>query len=204
MIQGIQERLLNSSKVTRAFMSQPPSVSLEVEVKDAASLFDDDASPTFPHSGRMMDSGLAEYLVDRTREVRRVPAVELAFKLRTAPMGEAQESELGSAVRTYFSNEEELAGLEWRINRAEGRAAFLYALPIVLLAGLAAGIFYLYGFVFSFFVTALFYLFFITIVWVMLWDPIEKYLFDAYLARLRREALQKLAKAQIRFAYAAT
>ena len=44
-----------------------------------------------------------------------------------------------------------------------------------------------------------FYLGFITIVWVLLWDPIEKLLFDAYRLKSRIVALEKLGRASIQF-----
>jgi len=54
------------------------------------------------------------------------------------------------------------------------------------------------------YLTALAYLVFITIVWVMLWDPIEKLLFDSYFIRLQSRALHKLAAAKIAFVYGST
>ena len=78
-----------------------------------------------------------------------------------------------------------------------------FATPLVLLAGLVAGLLYVQlGTIdASDLFLALAYLIFITIVWVLLWDPAEKLLFDSYLLRLQYRALHKLAAAKIVFVY---
>ena len=87
------------------------------------------------------------------------------------------------------------------MNRTEGWGSLRFAIPLVLFAALIAGLLStnpsaLGG---STYFTAIAYLVFITIVWVMLWGPIEKLLFDSYFIRLRIHALEKLAGAKVSF-----
>ena len=102
-------------------------------------------------------------------------------------------------MSSYFTNEAELAALEQRVNRTEGWGSLRFAIPLVLFAALIAGLLSTNPAVLggSTYFTAIAYLVFITIVWVMLWGPIEKLLFDSYFLRLRIHALQKLAAATI-------
>ena len=81
--------------------------------------------------------------------------------------------------------------------------------PLIVVALVVAGILYLAGpglpvGPVGILATTLLYLLFITIVWVLLWDPIEKLLVDAYLLRTRISALRKLSRASLRFVVAVT
>ena len=76
-----------------------------------------------------------------------------------------------------------------------------FVIPLVLFAALIAGLLStnpsaLGG---STYFTAIAYLVFITIVWVMLWGPIEKLLFDSYFIRLGSTPSGKLAAAKVVF-----
>jgi hypothetical protein len=41
----------------------------------------------------------------------------------------------------------------------------------------------------------------VVVIWMMVWDPLEKLLFDSYFIRLRIRALLKLSGAEVLFAY---
>jgi hypothetical protein len=151
----------------------------------------------------MVERSVAKFLVDATREQPRRPEVEVVLDLEGPPVSTATEDDTRRHVHRFFGNEAELAALDLRVNRAEGIGALQYSIPFVLVALLAAGVLYVHvgeasG---TGFVETLVYLVFITIVWVMLWDPVELLLFDGYLIRRRLHALQKLSRARLTFAY---
>jgi hypothetical protein len=172
-----------------------------LELTDLDSLIGGLAPPTYPHSGPMLDKAVARFLVDSARENRTTDAVEVTIVFRNSVLSPEDEERVRSQMHSYFANEVELAGLEQRVNRTEGWGSLRYAVPLVLFAALVAGLLTtnpsaLGG---STYLTAIAYLIFITIVWVMLWGPIEKLLFDSYFIRLRIHALEKLAIAKITF-----
>jgi hypothetical protein len=181
------------------FASSPGRVAVELAAID--SLFDRLAPSTYPHSGPMLDKAVAKFLLDSARENRSMETLEITIGLRTAAPRPEEEAIIRSRMSSYFTNEAELAGLEQRVNRTEGWGSLRFAVPLVLFAALIAGLLStnpsaLGG---STYFTAIAYLVFITIVWVMLWGPIERLLFDSYFIRLRIHALQKLAAAKIAF-----
>jgi hypothetical protein len=183
----------------------PPALS--VESRDAEALFDDRNPPAFPHRGRMVDPRLASYLEGLAREQRSARALEVVVTLHSAALAPGEEERVRRQLRTYFAEEEAIADLDVRVNRVEGRGSIRFGGPLLLVALAVAGVFYfllpqLRSTSLVSFVTALLYLVFITVVWVLLWDPTEKLLFDAYFLRARRAALGKLAAASVRFAYA--
>ncbi len=167
-------------------------------------LFDVSTKPVFPHTGRLVEDDLSEYLEDRTREHPHASAVEIVVALGASGSGPSAEEDAGRDVRAFFRAERELAELKLRVNQREGWGFLRRSMPLLLGALLVAGVLYLFGPDFPVgpigdLVTTLFYLLFITIVWVLLWDPIEKLLFDAYLIRSEIAALGKLAEAPVRF-----
>jgi hypothetical protein len=176
---------------------------VEVEVKDLDGLFDRTTPPTYPHTGPIVNRALAKFLVDSVREQRKVPSIEVTVTFQTPPLGAEEEATARDQMRSFFANESELASLDLRVNRTEGLGSLRYSIPIILVAGLAAGLLYvqLGTTDASDLLLALGYLVFITIVWVMLWDPTEKLLFDSYFLRLQCRALRKLSNAEIVFRY---
>jgi hypothetical protein len=183
------------------FESSPGKVGIEVE--NADSLIERNASPGYPHTGPMLNGSVAAFLVDSVREQRRQPNIEITVSVLGPPLRADEEARRRAQINNFFANEAELSGLEVRVNRTEGLGSLRYAIPLVVLAGLVAGVFYANLGTLSRvdYLTALGYLVFITIVWVMLWDPIEKLLFDSYFIWLRVRALRKLAAARIVFVY---
>jgi len=176
---------------------------IEVHLATLESLFDRVSPPSYPHTGPSVEESVAKFLLDAAREDRGRSEVGLVFTLDGPPQGAADEAAARSQVNRFFENEAELAALKLRVNRSEGLGSLRYAIPLVTVALLIAGLFYsqlgsLNG---EGYLLSLSYLVFITIVWVMLWDPLEVLLFDSYLIRQRVRACQKLAAASVAFVY---
>ena len=176
---------------------------VEVELSDIDSLFDRDAPPSYPHTGPMLNRAVAKFLLDSVRQDRRKPEVEVTIAFRTVPLRPEEEARTRARMSSFFANEAELAALEDRVNQTEGFGSLRFAIPVVIVAALVAGLLSANSTLLGgpAFLTAIAYLVVITVVWVMLWDPIEKLLFDAYLIRLRIYAFHKLAAAQTAFVY---
>jgi len=175
---------------------------VEVHLSNPAALFDRSAVPSYPHTGPMVNASVASFLVRSARVRRGGPQLEVAITFDSPPMPPAEEAATRAQLSNFFANEAELVELDLHVNRKEGLASVWYALPLVILAGVVAGIFYVQlnespkGLVLD-----LVYLLFITIVWVMLWDPIEVLLFDSFFIRQKHQALRRLSQANVRFAY---
>ncbi len=189
-------------------MASPLRPQLSIAAPNADALFDGTTPPAFPHSGRLVNPKLALYLEGLAREQRHAPALDLEVTLHSPALPASAEEEVRRALRTYFEEERVSADLDVRVNRVEGLGSLRFGLPLIVLALAVAGVFYvtlpeLTRTSFVTYLTALLYLVFITIVWVMLWDPIETLLFDSFLLRARRTALEKLRDATVRFAYSA-
>jgi len=176
---------------------------VEVRLPNLDALFDRSTPPSYPHRGPMVERSVARFLQDATREQRRRPDIEVVLALESPPLLTEAEAEARRTIQRFFANEAELAALDFRVNRADGLGSLQFSIPFVLVALLIAGAVYLQVGVVSGagFLEALVYLVFITIVWVMLWDPIELLLFDSYLIRRRIRALQKLSRARVTFVY---
>jgi len=123
--------------------------------------------------------------------------------LTSPPLAPAEEADVRARISRFFTTERELAELDRHVNRTEGLASLRFALPVVLLAVLVIGVFYseVGALNAEGYVAALVYLFFVVVVWVMLWDPIEVLLFNSFFLRMKILALRKLAEAEVRFVY---
>ena len=175
---------------------------VDVEVEDLASLFDWDASPVYPHTVPMLNSSVAKFMVETVRQDRRSADIEVKVTFRESPLRPEQEVGTRAKMTSFFANEVEKAALEQQVNRIEALGSLRYALPVLVVAGLVAGLFaspstlrvpdYL---------ATLVYLVVVVVVWVMVWDPVEKLVFDSFFIRLRIRALQKLVAAKVVFAY---
>ncbi|MGD0250382.1 MAG: hypothetical protein ABSB97_05800 [Thermoplasmata archaeon] len=175
---------------------------VEVELNDLDSLIDRDASPAYPHTQPMLNSTVAKFMIDTAREDRRSSEIEVTITFRESPLRPEEEAGTRAKMSSYFANEAELAVLGQRVNRVEAWGSLRYALPVVIVAGLIAGLFANPSTIgLPSYVSTLVYLVVVVVIWVMVWDPIEKLLFDSYLIRLRVRALHKLVAAKIVFAY---
>jgi len=176
---------------------------IEVRLKDLDALFDRDARPVYPHTGPVIEDSVAKFLLRAAREQRGRHELAIALSFDGAPLGPAQEAAVRTHLSRYFANEAELASLDLRVNRTEGVGSLWYAAPLVAVALLVMGLLYsqvgaLSG---TGYLIALTYLIFATIVWVMLWDPVEVLLFDSYFIRSRIRAQRKLSAATVEFTY---
>jgi len=181
-----------------------PPLRLRVDTRNPTAMFDTRGEPSFPHTHRLVDARLAAYLENHVRESPRTRPVELEVGLRETSPGPSEEEDARRDLHAFFRAEREVVELELRVNQREGWGFLRRTFPLLIVALAIAGVFYISGpgvpsGAVGELVTALFYLLFITIVWVLLWDPIEKLLFDAFLLRARIHALQKLGDADVRF-----
>jgi len=151
----------------------------------------------------MVERSVAKFLVDATREQRAKRDIEMVIVSDSAPLTSTDEEDVRNQLHRYFADEAELVSLDQRINRTEGLGSLRYSIPLIAVALLVAGLFYaqIGGSIGVAYLEALTYLVFITIVWVMLWDPLEMLLFDSYIIRLHVRALNKLARACVTFTY---
>jgi hypothetical protein len=172
---------------------------IDIHLPDADALFEKEDRPAYPYRGRSLQRGLAEQLINQTREARTTPKVSLSIRLSCPPVLPEKEESVRSEIRSYFSVKAELADLEARVNQREGWRSMVIAAPIVTAAGLIAYPLSAYGA--SSFALSFLYLIILTVVWVMLWDPIEKLVFDPIFIRLRARALVKLKAASVKFWY---
>ena len=152
----------------------------------------------------MVERQFAGYVENLVREHRAPASIDLEIVLREPSPGPVQEEAARRDLRTFFREERDVGELDVRVNQREGWGFLRRTFPLLIVALALAGVFYLSGPGFpggpvGELLTALFYLLFITIVWVLLWDPIEKLLFDAYLLRSHVRALEKLGDASVRF-----
>lgn len=187
-------------------MADSTPLRLACEARNLDALFAQGVEPSFPHTGRLVDARLAEYLQNLVREPWRVPTVELEISLREPPEAPSEEDAARHDLRVYFLEEKQVADLQLRVNQREGWGFLRRTFPLLIAAFVVAGILYAFesgfpGNTLGELVAALFYVLFITIVWVLLWDPIEMLLFTGYLLRARIRALQRLGEATVRFAY---
>ncbi len=188
-------------------MSVPPA-SIRVEVPAPAALFDSERTVSYPHTGRMLDEGIAEFLESSVREHARAPAVNLEVAVQGPPIGPDAEESVRRDFHHYYDCEKVLAQLDQRVNRVEGVGSFRHTVWMLLGAGIIALVVYLVAAVLPpqtllvTFLTAFLYLATITVVWVLFWDPFEKVVFDGYMLRAHTLAVEKLCRSTIRFTYA--
>jgi len=182
------------------FVSSPGIV--KVELPDLDSLLDRSAPPTYPHRGPMLNNTVARFMVDTVREARRSPEVEVTITLRSSPLLPQEEAGARVHMSHFFANEAEVSALGQRVNRTEAWGSLRYALPGVIVAGLIALLLTNpSAFSIPVYLAELGYLVVVVVIWVLVWDPVEKLLFDSYFIRLRIRALHKLAAAKVVFAY---
>jgi hypothetical protein len=174
---------------------------VEVELPDLDSLLDPDALPSYPHTKPMLNPTVAKFMLDTAREDRGSKAVEITLTFRDSPISPEEQAGTRAKISSFFANEVENAELAQRVNRIEAWGSLRYAIPVVAVAAVIAGLFANPSpFGLPGYVSTLAYLIVVVIIWVMVWDPIEKLLFDSYFIRLRIRALQRLVAAKIVFA----
>jgi hypothetical protein len=196
--EGVQRTLLQGEPILHF---EGSSGKVKVELPDLDSLLDTDSPPSYPHTKPMLNGTVAKFMLDTAREDRGSRKVEITITFRDSPLRPEEEAGTRAKISSFFANEVENAELAKRVNRVEAWGSLRYALPVVAVAAVIAGLFANPS---SFglpggYVSTLAYLIVVVIIWVMVWDPIEKLLFDSYFIRLRIRALQKLVAATIVF-----
>lgn len=179
-------------------MADLPSPEIRVEARDADALFEDGPGVS-PHPEKVVTSDLAEHLGLAARERRKVPSLSITIVLASGPLPAGREESIRTDLHHFFADEADRSQLNGRVNRTEGWGSFRYAVPFLALFGVLS--YALYSLVlpnFQFLIT-LIYLVAISVVWVMLWDPIEKLIFSGYLIDVETAAYRKLATAPVRF-----
>ena len=185
-------------------MAPPEPAKIQLEVSRLDSIFDRSRPNEFPHGERKVVPGVASYLESLAREKREHPTVELEISVATGPVEATAKVRAGDDLHAFFACERDRVDLDLAVNRTEGWGSLRFAAPLAVGFGAIAG-FLSYvlpsllvrpGFVL---LSALPALFFAVIVWVLIWDPVEMLLFDAYLLRARRSALDKLSQARVLF-----
>jgi hypothetical protein len=175
---------------------------LEIDLEGLGSLFDQGTSPAFPHTGPMLNSAVAKFMIDTVRADRRSPDIGITVTLHAPPLRPEEVAGSRAQMSSFFANEAETAALTRRVNSTEAWGSLRYALPVLVVAGLVLGVLTSPStFGLPVYLTELAYLIVLVIIWVMVWDPIEKLLFDSYFIRLRIRALNKLAAAKVVFVY---
>ena len=175
---------------------------VEVELNGPEALFDRTGVPTFPHSGPPVRAAVANFMVDTVREDRRTPEFSVNVTFHSQPLRPDEEDGMRAQMSSFFANEAEVAGLGQRVNRTEALGSLRYGIPVVAVAAVFAGLLANPATLDApIYLSQLAYLIVIVVIWVMVWDPIEKLLFDSYFIRLRIRALHKLATAKVQFAY---
>jgi hypothetical protein len=177
---------------------------LRIHATSTGALFVDSGAPAFPYTGRSLDERTGDYLEKVVRIHPHVAAAEIEVALPAAPGGSEETDAARRDLASYFRTKRRLAELSLRVNQREGWGFLRRSFPLLIAALAVAGVLLVFGpdipaGAIGDLVTTLFYLVFITIVWVLLWDPIEKLLFDAYLLRARVAAFDKLSRAEVRF-----
>jgi hypothetical protein len=180
---------------------EPSPGRIEVRLPDLDALYDRNARPVYPHTSPVIEESVAEFLLREARGQRGRHDIAVVLSVGGPPLGAEQEAAVRTHLNRFFANEAELASLDLRVNRTEGMGSLRYAAPLVAVALLVMGLLYsqvgaLSG---TGYLIALTYLVFATIVWVMLWDPVEVLLFDSYFIRSRIRALRVLASAAVEF-----
>lgn len=186
-------------------MEAEDSVRLYIDTASLESPFDASSRPSYPHVGKAVEPGIAVYLENLARQHPRAGPLAVEVGLPPHALGDRSQPEATArCLQAYFGEEKQLAQLELDVNQHEGWGFLARMLPILVVALTLARILYvlepgLSSESLKALAVALVCLVFITIVWVLLWDPIEKLLFDAYLLRARIRALGRLQIATVRF-----
>jgi hypothetical protein len=170
-----------------------PILHLRVDTPASDSLWEDEW--TFPFRGPTLKDTVAAYLENHTRCARTTPAIDLTFRFADPPLTPEAEAEFLRNYHAFFEVKAEDAELDRDVNRREGlrslylgTATSILAAVLVVLLDLTFGL-RAYGI----------YFILLVLVWVLMWDSIEKLVFDSMFLRMRARALVKLRDARVTF-----
>ncbi len=149
----------------------------------------------FPFRGPILRAPLAEYLENQARRVRSAASVDLTIHAGDAPLDAEAQTRFVRNYRSFFEVKFDGVELERAVNRREGLQS-LYVGVATSLVALALVVFVDVGLGFH---TFAIYFVLLVLVWVLMWDSIEKLVFDSMFIRMRARALAKLRDAQVTF-----
>ena len=160
-------------------MNAPGPLRLPVIAGEPQDLFEEG---TFPFRGPVLNESVRDHLLLRVREARTVPVVELEVRFERD-------------LRAFYTGAAEEAEAEVRVNHIEARHTFMLGLigsAIALAVAIPVRLYLGFDFYIIEFLC-------IVVVWILMWDSIEKLLWDSMLLRMRSTATRKLRDAAVRF-----
>lgn len=149
----------------------------------------------FPFRGPILRAPLAEYLENQARRARSAASVGLTIHAGNAPLDAEAQTRFVRNYRSFFEVKFDGVELERAVNRREGLQS-LYVGVATSLVALALVVFVDVGLGFH---TFAIYFVLLVLVWVLMWDSIEKLVFDSMFIRMRARALAKLRDAPVTF-----
>lgn len=166
---------------------------LRVDAPSSTSLWAPDEA--FPFQGPALQDSVEEYLENHTRLAGGAARVEVTFHFADSPLDAPSQERFVGDYRAFFGTKFHTVDLERAVNRHEGLVS-LYIGVATSIAALALAV----GLTLAFNVHSIdVYFVLIVLVWVLMWDSIEKLVFDSMFIRMRARALAKLRDAQVRF-----
>ena len=170
-----------------------PVLRLRIDLAPAEEIWEEGGG--FPFRGPILRAPLAEYLENHARRARTAPSVDLTIRSGDAPLDAEAQAQFVRNYRSFFGVKFDGAELERAVNRREGLQS-LYVGAATSLVALAFVAFVDVGLGFH---TFAIYFVLLVLVWVLMWDSIEKLAFDSMFIRMRARALAKLRDAQVTF-----
>ena len=172
-------------------MNAPGPLRLPVIAGEPQDLFEEG---TFPFRGPVLNESVRDHLLLRVREARTVPVVELEVRFERELTAE-EKTQFERDLRAFYTVAAEEAEAEVRVNHIEARHTFMLGLigsAIALAVAIPVRLYLGFDFYIIEFLC-------IVVVWILMWDSIEKLLWDSMLLRMRSTATRKLRDAAVRF-----
>ncbi len=170
-----------------------PILQLRVDAPARKALWEDEWS--FPFRGPTLKPPVAEYLENHVRRARTTPAVDLTFRSADPLPTPQEQAEFLRNYRTFFDVKTHGAELERAVNRSEGLRSLYVGIAISAIAAIIV-----VGLDLNFGLRAYgIYFVLLVLIWVLMWDSIEKLVFDSMFLRMRARALAKLRDARVSF-----
>ena len=166
---------------------------IEVRVEELSQLFD--TLDPFPFRERDLDKDAEEYIVGWARELPRNHPINIIIYAPEVELKSAYASQLGMALRRYFSYRAEIVGRDLNELFRIGRQSLLIGMTVLaacVLASRAATAALGAGNVSRFMEESL-----IILGWVANWRPIEIFLYAWWPLARRRDLFRRLAAAKV-------
>ena len=186
-------------------MPEISSARLQLPLSDLDALYGSEDDAEYPHIGKTLDAGVASFIENLAREQKRKTSLELEIDVSDGTSSPSAEAAATEAIHTYFATEGIPAIHELKVNQNEGNGSLMYVLPsiIVMLVAITLGAFFFIANPADvpIYVLVLPGSFLVILLWVFIWDPLEKILFNSYFLQFRVDVLKKLATVPIRYVY---